>query len=404
MTVTYAETFLMYGNELKVAQKIKAQIDHATLSTDPTFSPRLVRAAYDDAEDDEAAAEVIALNQLISKETTLRGLYIGQRGSLESGFFITLDNDIDIITEDDRTAGAIEYVYDDALLASGQVKIIDRLGILGALRRQMKADSETVKENVVAFPNGLVADPDNEGVVDIAGAILAGESHLLSGTLVFSVTSEFIDAIEMEVSLELDTPLPDGVTVVTADNPLRIGKSYEDGPTGFSGIVDFDAPVEVDPDGIFSNVAFVNPTDADTDKGKAFFSVFRQTGSPEWLIKWFRLSSRNASELVQSTTVSGVTGFASGTSLTGPSGMQISFDFSKAAANTAMGSPGDKRENINFNLKAPRIGDRFTAPVTNDKAGNFSTKIAEMHRISLETAPSTSETISDALAASVPVT
>ena len=213
--------------------------------------------------------------------------------------------------------------------------------------------------------------------------------------------------VSFSVQNILNAALVDGKTTIDADNALTIGQPFEDGPTGVNTTLSLGAIVVTGDDGnMFTTTPVVStPSEVDSDKGKHYIEVERKSGTggnPDFTISWFKNANLAAENLVASLDVVGVTGTV-GIVLNANSS-SITDTFNKANAAIKLPVVGNKDSDIIFNIGSPRIGDTLTKTIANDFAGNFQTKLATRYQFSLPKAAATFNTISDALAASVPMT
>ena len=398
MAVDYVNSFAQLGAELKNLRKLEAIWEHSAFSDGATFSRRLLSAAYDDTDNIEDDALVVGkAGHKDSIGPASAANHESQKAIFESAFFPVLDAEISP-SDDELAGGAISYNYDEALEASGQIKILERIGRFGVLRRRMISGSEDILKNTIT-PGAFTADGQNTGTLAQTG--FSAEDHTLTGELVFTVTDDTIDNLTLSVINVLTKRLVDDTRQVEAERSIRVGQSFEEGQTGLTFTLSFNTPVEAGDDGLMINTpVFTTPTESDTDRGKIYLKVTRQAGDT-WLIEWFNLGSRVASSLVQSTSTTTLIGtFAA--DMLGPGGMRVQFNFDRAAADTHLPVVGNTDSDISLDLVAPREGDRWTQVVTNDEAGNFASKLARRYRASLNSVAA-GNTISDALAASVTV-
>lgn len=393
--VDYTNTFDQFGAHLKILRKTQAQHEHAHEATDATHSKRLLTAEFNTSLTDEEVSVTKSKAFLEdSVRVTLQGLFTSQRSNFETSFFPVLDDELDT-SQSDKAAGAIRYRY-DTFNGSGQIAISKREGRLGRLRQQMIDDSETIQENTVSVGT-LTAQGSNKGV--LSATTKTGSDHSLPGTVIAEVSSDTVGSPKLRVELDFTTRLADGVESVLANNLLTVGQSWEDGPTGLTLKLDLGSVVEAGDDGnMISGITITTPNETDTDKGIVYVRVTRQATAPIWLIE---VSDGQSFETIRgSATADGTTGTAS-ISITTANGMVVAFTFHKANANTKLPSSGNTDSDITLDIKTPRIGDRWTLAVTNNKGGNFATKIAESYRASLNSDGSPTITDSDAASVSV---
>jgi hypothetical protein len=388
------------GAELQVLRGLEAIGEWASFVNGTYFKDKL-NAAYSNTDQDEDDAETDSKSDLNSSAfPSLQGAFTARASALESFFFEFIDKVFDT-SDEDRTAGAVDYIYDDTLIAQGEVRIIDITGRWGAVRDQMLLDSQTIRKNVVTL-GALTAGGSNEGSLVETGPA-AGSDHALSGTTVFTVTDDTIGAVRLSVSLELTRPLIDGTLSIEADNEMQVGKFFEDGPTGLSTQFDLDAILETgDGDDIVSGVTITNPSEADSAKGQHFLEIERLAvggGGPHFRVRWFNSGDLLDEDKVAEVDVTGESGTATVT-LIGSSSTLV-FTFHKTNAAAALPLVGDKDSDIVLDLQSPRVGDRWTKTVANDESGEFATRIAHVPgwRVSLPSVANPGQTIDDSKAA-----
>lgn len=366
-----------------------------------TYFKDFINAAYDNtvqAEDEQETSTKANMVSVIAPQ--LAAAHAAKLSEFQSDFFF--DYLAGLLVAPSGDAGqAITYEYDATLLATGQVSISRRGGILGLLRTDMVANAQTIRQNVVTL-GALAAASVNVGT--LAEASITSKDHTLAGTLHFVCVDDTVSAVKLEVSLLLTTPLIDGTTLIDADNLLTVAKSFEDGPTGLGITLSLGSVVETgDGGGIFSATTVTNPAEADSTKGKHHFEVERMSGTggnPDFRVRWY--SDAGLTNLVATKDVTGVAGSIALTIPGTSSTIATTFDKTNAAA--ALPVVGDKDSDIVFDIKIPRLGDKWTKTVTNDESGNFATKIARRFRASLNSVANPGQTISDALASSTAIT
>lgn len=316
--------------------------------------------------------------------------YLGQGMDLDEG---TVDE------------GAITYEYNDDLRGeTGQTTVTRRGGVLGTLARVMELAGESIKANAVTL-GAITAQAGNRGTLT-EQSVGAGRSHALPGILVMHCTNETIGRTEFTLENRLTDALPEGATR-GADNTVIVtaggtaGVNYEDGPTGVTLELRYGAFVESGDGGnIVSGFAWTKPSDQDSDHGIIYMRISRVTVADTvngiFLVELFRGANLSlASNFIGSRPIKST----SGSEVVQIPGTVSDFTFTidRAAANTALPSVGNEDNDIKFDQKVPRLGDVWTKTVANDKAGVFSTKIAEEWPVSLN-AVASSETIPDTLA------
>lgn len=411
MPVVYPGTMEDLGAELRTLRGPEAfwEWNRRVSSPGPTYFRDYINQTYDNTVITEDTAETSSKTSL--DQNVLPGaaqIHASRKTDFESFFLQTYLGGLLVASDEDKAAGPIQYLYDSVLLASGEVAILDRQGIWAALRDDMIANAQTILRNVVT-PGALTPKPNNVGTL-VIGTGPSFEDHCLSGSLVFTVVSDTVGAVQLSVqNVLLDTdPLVDGTTIINADNPLTVGRSYQDGPCGFSIRLDL-GPVSILNDSpgpaIFSALTISTPSEVDTNKGNIYIEVerFSGTGSnPDFKMRWYKDANFLPSNLIQTRNISGLVGTEILNIAGLPGGTSITVTFDKANAAARLPVVGNTDSDIVFTIGSPRIGDKWTIAVANDYAGNFATKIARRWRASLPSAAV--PTISDALAASVAMT
>ncbi len=398
MSITYADFQVQLGAVLRIARKREALLEHIRQADNANYDRRLLTAAngFSTSQTDEARVLGQHLAHLDGAAlTNIRSAWTAYRSLLEAatGFLDMIADDLGA-SQEDRAAGAIRYLYD---VVDGVVSINERRGKLGALYRDMLDQSESVKANVVTF-GSLTAGPDNRGLLTATSE--SALSHCPTGTLVLEVVSDNVDNPTLRASVELTNPLPDGTARIVGDNLVTCERSWEDGPTGITMVLTrtgLGSPTESGDNGsLFSGTTIATPAESDSDKGIFHITVTRQATSPIWLIEVFNDSARE--NKVGSTTADTTSGTVALT-ITCRGGSVISTTFNRANAHTHLPSAGNTDEDISFDIETPRLGDRWTRSLSNDEAGNFSTKLMKLWRISLPT--DASPTFTDANASSI---
>lgn len=395
--------FSQLGAELQTLRGLEAVWEWMTkVSGASTYFKDKINAAYDNTVQREDDAETASKDGL--KDTTVPGLVSassGRKSGFESYFFPFMDLAM-TIPQTDRDGGAITYDYDPTLEAAGEIRIVARRGRWGALRREMIAAPSTIKKNVIAF-GALAAPSTNQGVLALSG-VAVGSDHTLGGEFTFSVVDDTVGAEKLAVNLALTNPLVDGTVSVAAERNLQVDQFFGEGQTGLDVTLVLGPVDETGDDGaIFSATTVQNRSEADSAKGKHFITVKRLAvggAGPHFRVSWYRSGSLALTDQVTTQDVTGEAGSVP-LALVG-SESTISTTFDKTAAAAFLPLVDDIDSDIVFDLKIPRIGDRWTMTVTNDEAGLGATKIARRWRASLNS--DAAPTISDALFASIAIT
>jgi hypothetical protein len=397
------------GAELRVLRGPEAfwEWNRRVSSPGPTYFRDYINATYDNgiiADDTAETASKTSIENSILPNAA--AAHASRKTDFENFFLGTFMAGLLVASDEDRSAGPIQYQYDSVLLATGEVQISQRLGIYALLRQDMIDNAESILENTVT-PGAFTPGPANIGTL-VLGFGPTFEDHTLSGTLVFRVIDDTVGAVQLSLQNVLDDndPLVDGTTIIQADNSLTVGKQYQDGPNGVSIRLDLGAPVIAgDAPGpvIFSLLTINTPSELDTNKGIIYIQVERFDGlggDPDFKMRWYKDANFIPANLIQTRSITGLVG----TVVLNIQGLGTSITVTFSMTNAALRLPvvTDTDDDITFSLLSPRVGDRWSIGVVNNYAGNYATKIARRWRASLNSAAV--PTIADAGAASVPMT
>ena len=387
MALNHTTHQVQLGAIFKVGRKIKNFIDDCLNASDASDDRRLLSVANGFGQSDSDQAKIYGRHTGHfdgAKIGSLRGLWTGYRALFESGedYGGLLRKAIGMSAEE-IAGGAIAYDYDTTTVL-GQVSIIGRRGLWGALYRAFDEDDYKVTANVISFGT-FTAGAQNRGAL-LTVTAMTGLSHALPGTLRLICTDESVTSPKFSLVNVLDPVIPDGTPQVEADNEITCEKTYQDGPTGITATLTrpgLAAPVESGDGGnLFATTTIATPKTADMEGGVMYIRVVRQT-DPDWLIEFYSSSARTRK--VGSVTVDGLTGTVA-IDYTLQNGTRFQTTFSKANAATLLTAVGDEDADITFDIQTPRLGDTFFRTVSNDFAGNFSTMLALLRRASLPVA------------------
>lgn len=424
MPFTHAGMGDQLGAELQAMRGMEAAFEwFSKVSGANTYFKDKIKTVYSDTAQEESDTELASLVSIADTgpgtfNPASRGMAPAAAAShaqrisdFETYFAAFLDKYLNT-SDEDKAAGMIQYNYDTALLASGEVRILSRNGRWHALRKKMLADSKVVQKNVVAL-GAISADSGNSGVVTESGVI--SMDHCLAGELVITCVDDTIGATKFSVVNNLGAPLiaqrshDQGSTTrqIVAENLVTLAKYWEDGKIGAGFTLALGSLVTTgDGSSIFSAVAVASPSEGDSAKGKHYIEVERLAvggGGPHFRIRWFRSGTMSpTADLVASTDITGESGTVAFT-LTG-SITTITGTFSKTNAAAALPSAGNKDSDIVWDIKNPRLNDVLRKTVTNDEAGNFQSKIARRWPFSLPSDVAASAEYAQAKAASVSIT
>jgi hypothetical protein len=401
VALNYTTIPVQLGGLLKVSRALRAVNTFARLSSDASHFSRLLSATNGFGQTDTEEKNVYSsFTELYTNSIADAAAqsWKDHRSLIESedGFFGLLMNDLSASDEKDA-GGAIDYEYEDI---DGAITIIARNGIWGALRREMLADGYYVTPNVITV-GAIAAKSGNRGT--LAKTSLTGESHCLTGTLVVTVVNESVTAPKLKIVNVLTTSTLDGETSLEADNYLTCEKNFEDGELGINTVVltrsGLAAPTETGDGGnILSSSSISTPKEGDMNGGVLQVRIVRQATAPIWLIEFYSSSARTTR--VGSTTLDGTTSTgAIDTTLKNGTRFQSTFD--KAAADTALPAATNEDNDISFDIKTPREGDRWTIAVSSNNAGNYATELAQQRRVNLPGTGSSLFTDSNAAAISI---
>jgi hypothetical protein len=388
MALNHTTHQVQLGAICKVARKIKNFIDDCKNASDASDDRRLLSVANGFQQSDSDQAKIYGRHTGHfdgPKLGALRGLWTGYRALFESSedYGGLLRKAIGM-TAEEIAGGAISYEYEE--LASGQVTIIGRRGLWGALYRAMDEDDYKVVANAISFGT-FTAGAQNRGAT-LTVTSMSGLSHALPGVLRLLCVDESVTSPKFSLVNVLDPVLPDGTPEVAADRQLTCEKTYQDGQTGIFATLTrpgLAAPTKAGDGGsIFSGTTTIStPKTADMEGGVMYVRVLRQT-DPDWLIEFYSSSART--KRVGSLTIDGTSGtVAIDYPLVNGTRFQHSA-FDKAAAAALLTAVGDEDADITFDILTPRKGDTFYRTVANDFAGNYSTILALLRRASLPVA------------------
>lgn len=389
MALNHTTHQVQLGAIFKVARKIKNFLDDCRNASDASDDRRLLSVANGFLQSDSDQAKIYGRHVGHfdgAKTGALRGLWTGYRALIENSedYGGLLRKAIGMSAEE-IAGGSIAYDY-DITSVPGQVSIIGRRGLWGALYRAFDEDDYKVVANVITFGT-FTAGAQNRGAT-LTVTSMSGLSHALPGTLRLICIDESVTAPKFSLVNVLDPVLPDGTLQVAADHPIQCEKTYQDGQTGIYCVLTrpgLAAPVKAgDAGAIFSGTTTIStPKTADMNGGVLYARVLRQT-DPDWLIEFYSSSARTRK--VGSTTIDGTSGtVAIDYELQNGTRFQHSA-FDKAAAATLLTAVGDEDADITFDIQTPRLGDTFFRTVANDAAGNFSWMLALLRRASLPVA------------------
>lgn len=401
--VDYTHLFTEFCDELKIMRASEAHWQYAKLAGASYFRD-LLNADYTSSVPRELAARDSSIASLDIFAASEQSLHQRRKSDFETYFLDTYLFDLIGAAVADQQTDPVLYVYDPVLLANGQVSIQFIRGMLGALKARMIQDSATIKKNTVTGGTFAVDD----GAVNIgvlAETSFSAKDHCLTGVIKYECIDDTVDAPVLTVrnimaiadSL-IETQIGEATTI-PSDRPLTVAKPFEDGQTGIVTQLDLGPVVESGDGGnMFSATTVTKPSEGDSDKGKHYFSVTRMSGTggnPDFRIRWYRKNTLLPSDIVAVSDVTGVAGSVNLTILGSKTIITTTFNKTNAAA--ALPLVDDVDNDIIFDIKSPRVGDKWKKPVTNDYAGKIATLVARRWRASLNSVGGGAETIVDTL-------
>lgn len=385
----YAVLFGTLGAEFKNQRKVEAVFEDFHLVSSSNYAKRLLQAAYAPTSDvyQEVALNLGSSTYEKSVAPNMQGLAQNLKQIFEQGWFPVLDSQINT-NASDKQVGAIAYIYDPEL-TDGTISILSRLGRWGALRSKMIADGEVILKNAVTF-GSLAANSLNLGTIALSS--ISGVDHALSGTLTLICIDDTVDSPKFSAVNVLTNKLADPAvlastdglfSLIQADNLITLGKSFQDGQLGLSTLLTLGAIAITDPSSIFTGFTPVmtNPTEVDTNKGKVYLVVTRQSDEPIWLVQWYRDAA--FTELVTQGTCPSINGSIF---MAGPGGTYLQLTLNLVNAAAAMPAAGNQISTVVVDIHTPRLNDQWTISVANAEGANFATKLAHLYRASLNSA------------------
>lgn len=394
------------GAHLKAMRKLHVLREHARLATNAAHNRRLLLsnsgdAAYSTSDDEEAAAYAQDVTHLDDDLVpAIEAAFTAYRTNLETptSWFGVLAAELGLDADD--LDDPIDYEYS---VVNGAVAISKRIGTLGQWYEEMVRQKYVVVANKITA-GSLVPDDDNVGTLEITdagtGAFL---SNCPSGKFTFICTDASISAPKFSVRFvpTKAAKLADGTGGLEATNELTAEQVFADGEMGIKALVLSRTTLDNvdeqnDNGGILSAYVVTNPQDSDSDEGKFYFTIFHDVAN--WHLYVYRLSSRASSAVVGAAHFAIDTGTEAIT-VTCSGGTVLEFTFDHDAAIIALPDTDDLEEDLYIDIGGFAEGDEWTLDVTNDYAGNFSTKIMQAWRVALPAGPAKPATeCGDALA------
>ncbi len=386
---------------------------------------RLINDVYDNISDpEEDDAETGSKSRLtVSVVRRLERIFRDRRADVLSEVLNTHFNSFLSVPASERNQGAgFEYGYarDD-----GQITITSRRGIIPELRQSMLDQSAPAgaQSVVVGAPSsdtfeanaGNVGSLKGEGILaaSATGISLVLFEHALSGILHFRCSADVVGRTEFTLENALTdklilAPSPSRQSsrdTIFGNNRARAEKSFQDGHLAIASLtVSYTDPVEggTDPSDVFSGTTITNHKGGDMDNGKIFARVQKTSaiasGDATDTLTWSLFRNSGRTQQVGVVTSLGFSGVATGISITTTRGMVVVTNLVGANADGALPLKASTY-NVDFDIQAPRVGDRWTVALTEDFADSpFNEETAKSYLGSLPTAPVATATIDESFA------
>lgn len=412
MAVNYTKLQATLGAETLITRVLTALLERSGQTGTNYFRSMITETnCYDKTLVEDARAIGFDTSHLDgSMMPNLRALFRNYRGVIQSqaGWSGVLAREINLSDADKAVINYIVYRYENTNL--GEIHVVARNGPLGALYNQMVLDGYTVVSNYVSY-GALTALGNTRGILDdtlLTASVFQSNCH--TGTLTLKCVNESTTAPQMQVTLTiapnnnssaLPIGLPDGTTVINAENLLTVNKSYDDLRLGISGLIlnrtNLATPtVTGDSAGtpLFSSVSVTTPYDGDCFKGQFFVRITRQAVAPIWYLEYFSdsgLTNKVGSQYTDTSVGSVVL------AKTLNSGSVVTFTLNRANAATVLPTAGDD-ESITIDIKTPRLNDTWTMALSNSYTGLAATLIAKLWPGTLPAVPKTPAACTGALA------
>ncbi len=388
MTLSYRKIEVQMGALLKVSHKIKALRDHGARADSSSYNSRLFDVA--NGFDDSVTVEKRAMGSQVKffQEDWVSqavSLWTGYKSQVESfsDFFGVLATGLGLSDKREADRKPIGYEYDRDLAVDGTIMLVNRTGVLGNLHKDMLTNGEYVDANTMT-PGSFTAFDGNRG--SLSAAAMTYLSQMPTGTLIFECVGERVESPKIAVRLELpqEDPEPDGNTRIDAQNLITVEKSFSDYWLGLVNVSltrpGLTAPTKSGDSGTFFTVAgtFVNPQEVDMAGGILYVKVTRKADSgEEWLLEFFSDSSRTKKR--GAVVLGSLVGTQAFTAVL-QGGTSFTQTFDKAAAAAVLTAAGATLETITFDIKTPRVGDKWSRAITNGENFNFVSKLKRLWR------------------------
>lgn len=399
----YPLIFATLGAELKNSRKAEAVFEDFHYTSLSTYAKRLVEAQYDLTDIFQSEAQRVATSAYESAISPgMQNLFATLKAAFEQGWFPVLDSQIDT-NPSDKASGPIAYAY-DGTLNDGTISILSRGGRWGALRNKMIADRQVILKNTLTFGS---LTPVGTPIGTVTLSAISGSDHTLAGVISLICIDDTVGATKFQILNTYNNKLCDPTapassdnlsTLIQADNPVTVGRSFQDGPTGLTMLLNLGALTVTDPQNIvneamgFAPTVF-NPNEQDTNKGNIYIRIIRQSADPVWHAQYYKdaaFTQLVGDGFAPHDTPSFFVGDQAGT--------QVVFNLITANADIAMPLVGNSATFV-ISMNLPRLNDQYQITVGNAEDGLFATKIAHRYRATLNSAaPKPSSAPSAALA------
>ena len=385
------------GAHLKNLRMLHVVREQARLASGAAHMRRLMLInsgdpAYSTSDTEEAAAFGQDISHLDDELVPrLQDNYTNYRDGLQnpSSWFGVVASELALDIEE--LGDPIEYAYTDPEI-TGEVRISKRTGPLGAYYDALLAAGMVVVANKVTA-GSLSAKATNSGELELTEyGVDRFFPNCPSGTITLVCTDPAISAPKFSVKHSFDgaSLLADGTPSLEGENELTAEQPYTDGKMGVNGLVvsrpGLASPEEfLDDANLFSGFEVASPHEDDCDEGKFYLSVYRDL--EKWYIFVHRAAARDGSDLVGQLYPDIATG-TEALSIPCANGSVISFTFDHDAALVEFPDTQTGEElDCYIDIGTFAEGDEFTLPVTNDYAGEFSTKLMHAWRAHLPSGP-----------------
>jgi len=308
---------------------------------------------------------------------------------------------LELSSEDVAEGAGVEYGYDTTTIP-GQVLISDRFGAFASMRLSMQEESVAGAQSVAQATKtigNLVAVSSNQGHIWGEGLpaasasvlTLALDEHAFSGTLKLRCTQDTpgstLLSVQNVLAEEFVQPMEgqSSAKQIEADNDATVSKRFQDGPTAVDFTANYGAsgvniPALSGDDGtILSGLTLTGINATDTDIGKIYVTIERTKttaidGSDEFTMSVYSNSGRTL--LRGSDTFTAIVGTDT-FSITLTGGAIFAGNFEQANADTKLPNKGDTDNDIECDLRIPRVGDKWEVALIVTHASRLNRKIGQ---------------------------